>query len=171
MIRPLQILQMHEQRIAMQKQLTEQAVQDYRDGYAHGQSHAKLEFSEKIQRLDALLNARLGEIDQLQIDKAALDQRLTRQVMHYKQQLHLRDPHKKPMLEPITLIAHQPVVVANWRESYKWISNWAFAVVMFVTVTPIPDELLLVLPDNVRMYVIAFASLCGLIGRYVNQSK
>lgn len=66
---------------------------------------------------------------------------------------------------------NKSLVVHNWKDSWKWISNWAFGLVMFFAVTPIPPELLAVLPENIRGYMIAWTAFCGLVGRYLNQSK
>ena len=37
--------------------------------------------------------------------------------------------------------------------------------------TPIPDSVLAVLPDDIRMHVIAWCAICGLVSRFINQSK
>ena len=63
------------------------------------------------------------------------------------------------------------LIVANWRDSWKWISNWCFGLIVFFATTPIPPEVLAVLPENVRIYLIAFTAFCGFVGRYINQSK
>ena len=62
-------------------------------------------------------------------------------------------------------------LVRNWRDSKKWISNWCFGLIAFLAVTPIPPEVLAVLPENVRYYLIAFTAFCGFLGRYINQTK
>ena len=62
-------------------------------------------------------------------------------------------------------------IVENWRDSWKWISNWCFGLIVFFATTPIPPEVLAVLPENVRYYFIAFTAFCGFVGRYINQSK
>lgn len=63
------------------------------------------------------------------------------------------------------------LLVDNWRGSWKWISTQCFALIIFFATTPIPAEVLAVLPDNIRGYVIAFTAFCGFLGRYLNQSK
>jgi hypothetical protein len=62
-------------------------------------------------------------------------------------------------------------VVGNWRNSWKWISNWCFGLIVFFATTPIPPELLAVLPENIRFYLIVWVAFCGFVGRYINQTK
>lgn len=61
--------------------------------------------------------------------------------------------------------------VHNWRDSWKWISTWCFALIAFFAAVDIPPEALAVLPDNIRSYVITFTAFCGLLGRYLKQSE
>lgn len=63
------------------------------------------------------------------------------------------------------------LLVDNWRDSWKWISTWCFALIAFFAAVDIPPEVLAVLPENVRSYIIAFTAFCGLLGRYLNQSR
>ena len=62
-------------------------------------------------------------------------------------------------------------LVHNWRTGWKWLSNLFFTLIAFFAVTPIPDSILAVLPDDIRMHVIAWCAICGLVSRFINQSK
>ena len=62
-------------------------------------------------------------------------------------------------------------LVTNWREGYKWLSNWAFVLVVFLATTPLPPELLMLLPEDNQKHLIATVALAGLILRFVRQSK
>lgn len=61
--------------------------------------------------------------------------------------------------------------VENWQQGWKWLSNWAFVLVVFLATTPLPPELLMMLPEENQKYVIAIVAFAGLILRFVNQSK
>jgi len=77
----------------------------------------------------------------------------------------------EPIMAEIGSTLHTGLMVSNWRDGWKWISNWCFGLIVFFATTPIPPELLLVLPENVRMHLIAWTAFCGFVGRYLNQSK
>lgn len=61
--------------------------------------------------------------------------------------------------------------VENWRHGWKWLSNWAFVLVVFLATTPLPPELLMLLPEENQKHVIALVAFAGLILRFVSQSK
>lgn len=62
-------------------------------------------------------------------------------------------------------------LVKNWREGWKWLSNWAFVLVIFLATTPLPPEILILVPEENQKHVIAIVALAGLILRFINQSK
>ncbi|MHA3079533.1 DUF7940 domain-containing protein [Acinetobacter sp. ANC 5502] len=104
------------------------------------------------------------------ISNAELNRRLQQQ----KKQLQQNTIPVQPQHVTATLNAIENkagLFVHNWRSSWKWISNWCFGLIVFFAITPIPPEVLSVLPANVRAYVIAFMALCGIAGRYINQTK
>ena len=61
--------------------------------------------------------------------------------------------------------------VKNWKEGWKWLSNWAFVLVIFLATTPLPPELLVLVPEENQKHVIAIVAVAGLILRFINQSK
>ena len=61
--------------------------------------------------------------------------------------------------------------VKNWREGWKWLSSWAFVLVIFLATTPLPPEILILVPEENQKHVIAIVALAGLILRFINQSK
>ncbi|WP_336937057.1 hypothetical protein [Acinetobacter modestus] len=65
----------------------------------------------------------------------------------------------------------QKFLVENWRHGWKWISTWAFGLITVAATVPIPPEVLAVLPDHIRLAVIAGIAISGGILRFVNQSK
>lgn len=145
-------------------------------GYREGRSDQQHVTALKLQDLERSLSDKDGQLKQLQMQVAERNKKLSNQaiqhnneVANFKRQLSaFNDQYQQPVL----LFDPKPsFLVANWRESYKWISNWCLGLVMFVAMTPLPPELLAVLPEHVRMYVIAAIAVCGFVGRYINQSK
>ncbi len=61
--------------------------------------------------------------------------------------------------------------VENWRQGWKWLSNWAFVLVVFLATTPLPPELLMLVPEENQKHVIAMVAIAGLILRFIDQSK
>ena len=61
--------------------------------------------------------------------------------------------------------------VKNWKEGWKWLSNWAFVLVIFLATTPLPPEILVLVPEENQKHVIAIVAIAGLILRFINQSK
>jgi hypothetical protein len=77
----------------------------------------------------------------------------------------------EPIIAELGSFTNTGFVVGNWRNSWKWISNWCFGLIVFFATTPIPPELLAVLPENIRFYLIVWVAFCGFVGRYINQTK
>jgi hypothetical protein len=65
----------------------------------------------------------------------------------------------------------QKFLVENWRHGWKWISTWAFGLITIAATAPIPPEVLAILPDHIRLGIIAGIAISGGILRFVNQSK
>lgn len=131
--------------------------------------------SEKIQQLRLQLSTRESELDQAVLETAEAKQKLLDQAKRHQQHVNELKAEITQMSEPIMAelgsTLHMDFMVQNWRDSWKWISNWCFGLIVFFATTPIPSEVLAVLPENIRYYVIAFTAFCGFVGRYLNQSK
>lgn len=131
--------------------------------------------SEKIQQLRLQLSTRESELDQAVLETAEAKQKLLDQAKRHQQRVDelKAGNEQKPELIEATLgfVNYSGPIVENWRDSWKWISNWCFGLIVFFATTPIPPEVLAVLPENIRYYVIAFTAFCGFVGRYINQSK
>lgn len=63
------------------------------------------------------------------------------------------------------------ILVTNWRTGWKWFSNWAFMLIIFIATVPIPPEILAILPSQQREYLMAMVAVAGLILRFINQTK
>lgn len=131
--------------------------------------------SEKIQQLRLQLSTRESELDQKTLELSEAKQKLLDQSKRHQQrvdELKAEIAQKpEPIMAELGSFANTGFVVGNWRNSWKWISNWCFGLIVFFATTPIPPELLMVLPEDMRTYLIAWTAFCGFVGRYLNQSK
>lgn len=162
---------------------------DYRKGYEEGQKDLQAlvnaDESEKIQKLRLSISSLEGQLDQQAIEFSEKNRLLhdatkrntekNQKILELERQLEVSknnfETFKKEQQSLAALgFVDKSFIVHNWRDSWKWISNWCFGLVMFFAVTPIPPELLAVLPENIRYYVIAWVAFCGFVGRYLNQS-
>lgn len=62
-------------------------------------------------------------------------------------------------------------LVNNYQKGLKWFSTWAFALIVFVATTPLPPELLALLPNGAKDKLLALVALCGLVLRFIAQDK
>lgn len=173
------------------KTLETQRIAAYKRGYEEGSNDVKgvctIHFSDKINQLrldkenlnshiDALnsdLTDAESRIHSLQAENDALTKKefVKTEVVHSPSSLvnHYAGMDTNQFL---AAISRKPsLLVDNWRNSWKWISTQCFALIMFFATVPIPQEVLIVLPENIRVYVIAFTAFCGLVGRYINQNR
>ena len=154
----------------------------WKDGYEKGvldanaakQADSETE-SEKIQQLRLQLSTRESELDQQTLELSEAKRKLLDQAKRHQQRV---DEFKaeiaqkpEPIIAELGSFTNTGFVVGNWRNSWKWISNWCFGLIVFFATTPIPPDLLMVLPEDVRTYLIAWTAFCGFVGRYLNQSK
>lgn len=106
------------------------------------------------------------------VSNAELNRRLQQQKAHLlNNRLQQAQPLQYVTATIGTIENKAGVLVHNWRSGWKWLSNWCLGLIAFFAVTPIPPEVLAVLPADVRYYVIAFLALCGIAGRFINQTK
>ena len=154
----------------------------WKDGYEKGvldanaakQADSETE-SEKIQQLRLQLSTRESELDQQTLELSEAKRKLLDQAKRHQQRV---DEFKaeiaqkpEPIIAELGSFTNTGFVVGNWRNSWKWISNWCFGLIVFFATTPIPPELLAVLPENIRFYLIVWVAFCGFVGRYINQTK
>ncbi len=139
------------------------------------EAQAKSDISAQLQQLRLTLAERESQIDAISLQLADSQHRLQQKDAHYQYRIEILKKQLSKQTEPVTAelstFMDNSLIVHNWRDSWKWISNWCFGLVMFFAVTPIPPELLAVLPEHVRFYVIAWVAFCGLVGRYINQNR
>ncbi|CAB1222420.1 hypothetical protein [Acinetobacter bouvetii] len=173
----------------VQEQLEKRCDADYREGYEEGQKDLQAlvnaDESEKIQKLRLSISSLESQLDQqaftlseknrLLHDATKRNTEKNQKILELERQLEVSknnfETFKKEQQSLAALgFVDKSFIVHNWRDSWKWLSNWCFGLVMFFAVTPLPPELLAVLPEHIRFYVIAWIAFCGMVGRYINQS-
>ena len=60
-------------------------------------------------------------------------------------------------------------LVPKWQTGWKWFSNWAFMLIVFLATVPLPPEVVAMLPPVIQKYLIAIVAVCGLVLRFVKQ--
>lgn len=173
----------------VQEQVEKRGNADYRHEYETGQKDLQLivnaNESDKIQQLR--LNASnlesrldqsmltLSEKDALLIEQGQTNNNQIQQILDLKHKLKQSEANLQTVRQEyvmgVTSSVNDGFLVHNWRTGWKWLSNVFFTLIAFFAVTPIPDSVLAVLPDDIRMHVIAWCAICGLVSRFINQSK
>ena len=62
-------------------------------------------------------------------------------------------------------------LVPKWQTGWKWFSNWAFMLIVFLATVPMPPEVIALLPPTIQKHLIAIVAICGLILRFVKQAS
>lgn len=60
-------------------------------------------------------------------------------------------------------------LVPRWQTGWKWFSNWAFMLIMFLATVPLPPEVVSLLPPVIQKNLIAIVAICGLVLRFIKQ--
>ncbi|QRO13095.1 hypothetical protein I6J32_10960 [Moraxella osloensis] len=60
-------------------------------------------------------------------------------------------------------------LVPMWKTGWKWFSNWAFMLIVFLATVPLPPEVVALLPLFIQKNLIAIVAVCGLVLRFVKQ--
>lgn len=63
------------------------------------------------------------------------------------------------------------LLVSDWKQGYKWITTYAFLIIAYVAQFGVPDEIMAILPTEHHGKIITFVAMCGLIFRFLKQSK
>lgn len=115
---------------------------------------------------------------------AAIEQALTESVQFYDGVIARRE--QKHIAEVTVLrgqIESQPlrfsvaqsegVVVANWRDGWKWFTVWGAATIAGVNAfyAALPPEFIDTLPEHTQSTINVIGGIALLLGRFINQSK
>lgn len=63
------------------------------------------------------------------------------------------------------------ILVDDWKQGWKWISTYAFLIIAYVAQFGVPQEIIDIVPLEHRGKIVTLVALCGLIFRFVKQSK
>lgn len=173
----------------IQEEIEKRGNADYRRGYETGQIDLQMIMSanesDKIQQLRLTISTLESRLDQNALTLSEKDKLLTeegqtinrqiQEILDLKKQLKQSESNLKTVRQEYVMgianTVNDGFLVHNWRTGWKWLSNMFFTLIAFFAVTPIPDSVLAVLPDDIRMHVIAWCAICGLVSRFINQSK
>ena len=173
----------------IQEEIEKRGNANYRRGYETGQKDLQMIMraneSDKIQQLRLTISTLESRLDQNALTLSEKDKLLTeegqtinrqiQEILDLKKQLKQSESNLKTVRQEYVMgianTVNDGFLVHNWRTGWKWISNWCFGLIVFFATTPIPPELLAILPENIRFYIIAWIAFCGFVGRYLNQSK
>lgn len=174
----------------VKEQLEERGNADFKTGYEKGQQDLQAivnaNESGKIQKLNLTISSLEGQLDQQQLQLREKTRELknsalrntdkNQKIIELERHIQALENNSKPIdaeqqsLAALGFVDYR-VVVPNWKDSVRWISTWCFGLIAFFAVTPIPPEVIAVLPEEIRTYLIAFTAFCGFVGRYINQSN
>ena len=64
-------------------------------------------------------------------------------------------------------------IVANWRDSWKWLTVWGSATIVGINAfyASLPPEFIDTLPDHTQSTINVIGGIALLLGRFINQSK
>jgi len=109
---------------------------------------------------------------------AAVEQVATNKDRFYQGVLsHQETRHSDELNNVANKTAHALVnnspIVSNWKNSWKWFSNIAFALIVAVQAfyDALPPEFLTALPPDTQQTLTAVLAILGILGRYINQSR
>lgn len=132
--------------------------------------------SEKIQQLRLQLSTRESDLDQKTLELSEANQKLLDQAKRHQartSELKEQLAEQAKLLIPMTGIsnAHNGLIVKNWRTSWKWLSNWMFILIGYISVYGVPPEILTLVPEASLGKVTAILALIGFVCRFINQNK
>ena len=106
------------------------------------------------------------------VSNAELNRRLQQQKAHLlNNRLQQAQPLQYVTATIGTIENQAGVFVHNWRSGWKWISNWAFILIGYISVYGVPNEVLMFVPEASQAKVTAVLALIGLVFRFINQTK
>lgn len=78
-------------------------------------------------------------------------------------------------VEPLkfSIVQSQGLVVANWREGWKWFTVWGAATIAGINAfyAALPPEFIDALPEHTQSTINVIGGIALLLGRFINQSK
>lgn len=106
------------------------------------------------------------------VSNAELNRRLQQQKAHLlNNRLQQTQPLQYVTATIGTVENQAGVLVHNWRSGWKWISNWAFILIGYISVYGVPNEVLMFVPEASQAKVTGLLALIGLVFRFINQTK
>lgn len=105
-----------------------------------------------------------------QVEQARLDER--HKVVTAMKQQRAESPQPAFAITGTVLVSeNNGVLVNNWRQGWRWFSNLALGAIVAINTTPLPPEVLAVLPPDTQSKVTIGLAVLGIVGRFINQAK
>lgn len=106
------------------------------------------------------------------VSNAELNRRLQQQKAHLlNNRLQQAQPLQYVTATIGTIENQAGVLVHNWSSGWKWLSNWAFILIGYISVYGVPNEVLMFVPEASQAKVTGLLALIGLVFRFINQTK
>lgn len=105
------------------------------------------------------------------VSNAELNRRLQQQKTHLLSNQRLTQPLQYATATLGAVENKAGVLVHNWKSGYKWLSNWAFAGIAYISVYGIPTEIVSLIPEASQAKATALLAVIGFACRFVNQSR
>ncbi|MCU4306987.1 hypothetical protein KTH06_14310 [Acinetobacter ursingii] len=127
-------------------------------------------------RIDPIVHAQLNsKVDELTLQLAQSKEQISDQAKRHQArvtELKAEIANKpEPIVTEFVGTAHTGFLVSNWKTGWKWISNWMFVLIGFISVYGVPTEIVSLIPEASQGKVTAILAILGFICRFVNQSK
>lgn len=61
------------------------------------------------------------------------------------------------------------MLISNWKEGWKFFSNWCFALIAWISVNGLPPEIMAIIPEDNVGHVLAVLSALGIVSRLIRQ--
>ncbi|ENX48780.1 MULTISPECIES: DUF7940 domain-containing protein [Acinetobacter] len=124
------------------------------------------------------LNKATGQIDNLTLEVAASKQQLSEQAKRHQARVtELKDHIERqaqqilPVITSVEASIHSGLLVNNWKSGWKWLSNWMFILIGYISVYGIPPEIVSLIPEASQGKVTTILAIIGFLTRFINQSK
>ncbi|MBK0062401.1 MULTISPECIES: hypothetical protein [unclassified Acinetobacter] len=123
----------------------------------------------------AQLNSKVDELTlklaQANQDKSDQAKRHQIRVTELKEQIAKQADQLTPLLGVSDVHINDGFLVQNWKTGWKWVSNWMFVLIGFISVYGVPTEIVNLIPDASQGKVTAILAILGFICRFINQSR
>ena len=156
-------------RSLMTTRIEKEVQERLKDQVIRPEQHAALrsDLSKATSQIDDL-TLKLAQVKEEKSDQAKRHQiRVTELKDHIERQAQ----QILPVITSIEASINSGLLVNNWKSSWKWLSNWMFILIGYISVYGIPPEIVNLIPEASQGKVTAILAIIGFLTRFINQSK